>query len=106
MNSIDIAHVPPPNPKTFWGFKVSERRVVWDQIASLTLIEILEKGARFEMELQGRKLVDVLNLNKPCVAIRHASGVPLVTLTLRKIDPDSAYLQVTVNPALEKGWVQ
>jgi hypothetical protein len=117
MDSIDIGHVPPPDPENFWDLVPGQHRTLIKDHATLKLLTIQQEGyddARAEVALfiGGHTVIDWLNQDRPCVALRLVNGEPYVTLTLRKVTYDDtprglpivkAYLQVTVNPKAPQG---
>lgn len=114
MDSVNIGHVPPPNPENYWDFKVGQTRVLIDMTTSLRLIEVdfvTGPRARFAMSsIHFPTQVDWLNLDRPCVAIAMPDGEPGITVTLRKIEvnigsslDNKAWLQVTANPNIGQG---
>jgi len=104
MDSVDIGHVPPPNPDCFWDFTINQSRVLIDFNTSIRLIGLCERAAQFSMSIVDKGTVeDWLKSDRPCVALRFPSGEPYVTLTLRKLEGSKAYLQVTANPKASIG---
>lgn len=107
MDSIDTSHVAPPDPANFWKFAPGRRTMVsLNPSLYLTLDRVEDGRARFLFDydlrgLKGRK-DDWLNLDRPCVAIRSVLGEPLITLTLREIRGDVAYLQMSAHPRLRQ----
>jgi hypothetical protein len=90
MDSIDIGHVPPPNPEYFWDFTINQSRVVIEFHTSIRLVGLCERAAQFSMSCVDHPVVeDWLKMDRPCVALRLLNGEPYVTLTLRKLEGKS-----------------
>lgn len=111
MNSTDIAHVPPPNPEFFWPFESGqERTVIVEPLCTLKFVraESDRVWVRLTLSTLSASVWDWLNLDRPCVALRTKLGEPLVTFTLRVVDPaaQTMSLQVTVNPRYKVGRTQ
>ena len=111
MDSFDIGHVPPPNPEFFWPFEANqERTVVIEPLCILKFVLAENDRVWVQLKLSTLKspVEDWLNLNRPCVALRTREGEPLVTFTLRVVDPtaQTMSLQVTVNPRYKVGSTQ
>lgn len=99
MDSIDTSHVPPPDPAFFWELTPGQTRVIGvDPYLSLKALVVRFNRVQVCMVYKDRPLVDWLNLDKPCVALRLLNDQPAVTLTLREVKDDKAYLQVTAHP--------
>lgn len=103
----DTSHVPPPDPDKFWPFAIGQERMIGlEPYLSFRLDAIHEtfiEGTETlgEQVVQGRLFID-----RPVVISKWTSGEPEVTLTLRRIEDGTAFLQVTANPKLKVGWRQ
>lgn len=101
MDSIDTNHVPPPDPAFFWELTEGQTCVIAiDPFLSLKVLRVRFNRVQACMVYQYRPLVDWLNLNRPCVALRLTNDEPAVTLTLREVKDKTAYVQVTAHPSL------
>ena len=107
MDSIDVSHVPPPDPATYWEFRLGRVLLLCEKphiSLRVTHVERDRAGMTMEHEIYsgGRDHVhDFLNLDKPCVAISLLDGQPAITLTLRKTEYGKAWIQVTAHPDLK-----
>jgi hypothetical protein len=102
MNSRDTAHVPAPDPDAFWDFEPGQARTVsvGSPTMSLKFLRSERTRAQFECAVDGTVLVDWLELDRPCVALRFADDSPAVTFTLRKVERLKVFLQVTASDRL------
>lgn len=99
------SHVPPPDPESFWPFIAGQRRVISPRmpISAFTVKAIYEAHIEGVQQLGDTHINGILHLDQPCIIEKDArTGEPLVTLTLRKIEDNRAYIQVTVNPNLQQ----
>lgn len=105
MDSLDVDHVPPANPETFWDFKQGQKRQLTGgkHHSALVLMKIESGRVYVHFHHSDPKHhspeKDWLNLNKPCVVLRHFDNTPSLTMTLRKVDMEKgvAYLQITAS---------
>lgn len=99
----DAVHVPPVDPRSYWGFVAGVTQVI--AVEPYTAFRVDEvnvtwiKGAQF---YEGKVNKGELDLNWPVVILRAATGEPMLTLTLRRVQGDCAWIQVTYNPLLGK----
>lgn len=111
MDSIDIGHVPPPNPENFWRLNAGQERTIsGDGRTKLALLESEPASGRAKIRFfhsppgvniaTATVVDDWLNLHKPCVVLRTEAGEPALTLTLRVVQRASVALQGTYNPKL------
>ncbi len=105
--SIDVRHVPVPDPENLWPFQAAESRTIG--ISGDDTVSVFRVNAIHDTWIQGTQTLGAqtvegeLHLNRPVVIERSAAGETLVTLTLRRIADGKAYIQVTVNPKLRQG---
>lgn len=112
MNSIDISHVPSPDPDKLWRFELfgAPQTICISPFVSLevarTLIDPMPRvGAYCKMRVQFPSsdvpvtLKDWLWLDMPCVALRTSDNEPLITFTLRSVNP--VKIQVTAHPSAQ-----
>lgn len=100
MKSIDVSHVPAPDPAYFWWFEKNNKlNVTNDGKLSLQLIAIdaPNNRAMFNLIVNDKPIRDYLEIDAPCVAIRTESLIPMLTLTLREIAAEKVAVQVTAN---------
>jgi hypothetical protein len=102
LDSIDVAHVPEPDPDKYWEFQLGKKIMVAGPTPyfSLELSRLESRRALFLATVDGERVSDWLNLNKPCVALRDLAGNPAVTITFREQRDGKAYLQITAAPHL------
>lgn len=92
-------HVPPPDPAVFWPFTAGQTRIIMDEpILSFTVTAIHDDYIEGIEVLGDRDVTGRLHMDRSCVMARDGKNEALVTLTLRKIEDHTAYLQVTCNP--------
>lgn len=108
MDSLDVAHVPPPDPRSYWNLATGQEVEIGERMfLKLLRTEVGSvRRAWVGFSLDNKTVYDWLNLDKPCVAIRKNSGAPWLTITLRALfinsnDQASASFQVTVDPKAE-----
>lgn len=101
MDSIDTGHVNPNwDPTNLWMLPLNKLVTVGQQPPLTLRVSILEADRVFTQMVYGNQLLkDWLNLDKPCVVLRHPSGSPALTLTVRVILLHDAFptcgLQIT-----------
>jgi hypothetical protein len=105
MDSADTAHVPPPDPRNFWPLEIGKQQTISiEPFIAIELLKIETQQVRIQMtmpSLLNHPLIDYLNLDKPVVVLRRFAWVdaePMLTFTLRKIEGQKAFLQITYNP--------
>jgi hypothetical protein len=98
VDSLDIGHVPPPDPANYWEFDIGKELVVArGPRVTLTLHEVRAGQVFVEMVFRDQLVADWLNLDRPCVALRDPGGTPSLTLTLRKVEGSKAWLQISAD---------
>lgn len=102
--SLDISHVPPPDPANFWTFRAGQTHTLEDSLPlSFRVDELHDTWVKGTMLLGGRAIERELHLDWPVVLTRDARTLePDVTLTLRRLEDNTAYLQITGGPRLKQ----
>jgi hypothetical protein len=115
----EFSHVPPPNPDYLWEFSAEEEKILMvDRNREPVMrckLEALADGAevciwhavfgshRAFLEMGVPKIV--LSAKTGRLIESPDSDCPLITLTLRRIESNRAYIQVTAHPGF-KQWVR
>src|SRR5437899_6628344 len=97
--SVDVGHVPPPDPETFWPFREGETRTLGEDCA-FRVAAIHDTWIEGQLTFGSQVVDGALDLDLPVVILRTPLRAPSVTLTLRKIEAGTAYIQVTADPEL------
>jgi hypothetical protein len=102
--SFDTQHVPDPDPENLWPFSEGQTRLfaVGNEIDDHFRVDRIHERSIEGVHTHGcERIYGELHLDRPVVILRDAvTHEPMVTLTLRRIERDTAYIQVTGNPRL------
>jgi hypothetical protein len=102
--SLDTRHVQPPDPTSLWPFEAGTVRVIGlEPLLTFQVNAIIENRIEGTQVLGDQAVNGELHLNYPVVICRDPAGLPLVTLTLRRVEYGKAFLQVTASPAIRVG---
>lgn len=95
--SIDVSHVPPPNPDNFWSFAVGRPRVIGVRPLLTFRVDALFADHVDGTQVLGSQVVaGELWLDMPVVITRSRDGSPQVTLVLREVDETACLARVQV----------
>lgn len=102
--SRDTAHIPQPDPDTFWPFTAGRERTIGiDPVLAFRVDVIHDTWIEGTQTLGLQTVSGELHLDRPVVITRNSNGDPLVTLTLRRISGGIAFIQVSVDPRVYRG---
>lgn len=88
-----------PDPENYWTFLVGQTRMIGLKPKLLFRLDSIHDTWIVGTEtMGGAKIGGELHLNHSVVLMKTAAGEPTVTLTLRRIANDTAYIQVSLAP--------
>lgn len=95
-----LQNVPVPrDDRDLWPFMTGQLRMLSTDPDCYFRVDHIRdghvEGTQLLQSLGGRTVQGVLVLHVPCCVLQKTDGVPILALTLRRIEGDTAYIQVS-----------